>query len=109
MDTSASTVQRVRQAWVDDQDPQAEQIVLVMDNLNTHTLASRYEAFPPAEARRLMERLERHDTPKRGRWLPMAKTELSVLATPAFGPTDSQSAPLTQAGAAWERQRQTAT
>jgi len=70
--------------------PQADKIVLVMDNLNTHKLASLYEAFAPAEARRLMERLEIHYTPKHGSWLNMAETELSVLATQLFGPADSQ-------------------
>jgi hypothetical protein len=60
--------------------PDAETIVLVMDNLNTHKLASLYEAFEPAEARRLLERLEIHYTPKHGSWLNMAETELSVLA-----------------------------
>ena len=59
--------------------PDAEKIVLVMDNLNTHKPASLYEAFPPAEARRLIEKLEIHYTPKHGSWLDMAETELSVL------------------------------
>lgn len=57
----------------------AEKVVLVMDNLNTHKPASLYEAFPPAEARRLIEKLEIHHTPKHGSWLDMAETELSVL------------------------------
>ena len=60
--------------------PQAEKIVLVMDNLNTHTPASFYEAFEPAEARRLTEKLEIHSTPKHGSWLNMAEIELSILA-----------------------------
>jgi recombinational DNA repair ATPase RecF len=51
-----------------------------MDNLNTHSPASLYEAFPPAEARRLVEKLEIHHTPKHGSWLDMAEIELSVLA-----------------------------
>jgi transposase len=59
--------------------PHAEQIVLVMDNLNTHKLASLYEAFAPAEARRIIERLEIHYTPKHGSWLNMAEIELSIL------------------------------
>jgi hypothetical protein len=59
--------------------PEAEKIVLVMDNLNTHQLASLYEAFPPAEARRIAEKLEIHYTPKHGSWLDMAEIELSVL------------------------------
>lgn len=59
--------------------PDAKKIVLVMDNLNTHSGASLYEAFEPAEARRLWERLEVHYTPKHGSWLNMAEIELSVL------------------------------
>ncbi|MCP4677403.1 MAG: IS630 family transposase [Deltaproteobacteria bacterium] len=58
----------------------AEKIVLVMDNLNTHSPASLYEAFPPAEARRLVEKLEIHHTPKHGSWLDMAEIQLSVLS-----------------------------
>lgn len=59
--------------------PQADTIVVVMDNLNTHKLASLYEAFEPAEARRIIEKLEFHYTPKHGSWLNMAEIELSVL------------------------------
>lgn len=59
--------------------PHAERLVLVMDNLNTHTPAALYEAFEAAEARRLVERLEVHYTPKHGSWLDMAEIELSVL------------------------------
>ncbi len=80
------TDQRTRIDWaylirdlVDTHFPQAEKIVLVMDNLNTHQLASLYEAFPPAEARRLAEKLEIHYTPKPGSWLNMAEIELSIL------------------------------
>jgi len=58
----------------------AEKLVVVMDNLNTHSLASLYEAFPPDEARRLVEKLEIHHTPKHGSWLDMAEIELSILA-----------------------------
>jgi hypothetical protein len=57
----------------------AEKVVLVMDQLNTHSTASLYEAFPPAEARRIAERLEVHHTPKHGSWLNMAEIELSAL------------------------------
>jgi hypothetical protein len=59
---------------------QAEKIVLVQDNLNTHAAASLYEAFPPAEARRIVERFEWHYTPKHGSWLNMAESELAVLS-----------------------------
>ncbi len=58
----------------------AEKLVVVMDNLNTHSPASLYEAFPPAEARRLVEKLEIHHTPKHGSWLDIAEIQLSVLA-----------------------------
>ena len=60
--------------------PDAEKIVLVQDNLNTHTPASLYEAFPPAEAKRLADKLELHYTPKHGSWLNMAEIELGILA-----------------------------
>ena len=59
--------------------PQVETIRWVMDNLNTHNGASLYEAFPPAEARRLLDRLEVHPTPKHGSWLDMAEIELRIL------------------------------
>lgn len=60
--------------------PRAERISLVMDNLNTHTGASLYKAFPPVEARRLLDKLEIHYTPKHGSWLNMAEIELSILS-----------------------------
>ena len=66
--------------WVsDDLYPQAERIVLVWDNLNTHSMGSLYEAFPPEEARRLADRLEIHFTPRHGSWLDMAEIEIGVL------------------------------
>jgi len=61
--------------------PNAPKICLVMDNLNTHTIASLYEAFPPEEAFRLAERLEIHYTPKHGSWLNIAEIELSSMST----------------------------
>jgi len=90
---------------VDEQYPQAEKIVLVMDNLNTHKPASLYEAFEPAEARRLLERLELHYTPKHGSWLNMAETELSVLATQCLNRRIPAPTILTREVAAWEQQR----
>lgn len=63
----------------DEMYPDAEVVVLVQDNLNTHSPASLYEAFEPAEARRLMNRFEVHYTPKHGRWLDMAEIELGIL------------------------------
>ena len=65
---------------VDGQFKDAEKVVLVMDQLNTHATASLYEAFPPAEARRIARLLEVHHTPKHGSWLNMAEIELSALA-----------------------------
>lgn len=64
---------------VDELLPEAEKIVLVSDNLNTHTPAALYEAFPPAEAKRILDRLEFHHTPKHGSWLNMVEIEIGVL------------------------------
>ena len=63
----------------DEMFPEADRIILVMDNLNTHKLASLYKVFPPAEARRIIKRLEIHYTPKHGSWLDMAEIELNVI------------------------------
>ena len=78
--------QRTRIDWAHEVDrllthdyPDAERVVLVMDNLNTHTLGSLYEAFEPAKARALAERLEIHHTPRHGSWLNIAEIELSAL------------------------------
>ena len=68
------------QGLVNEDYPDRERIVLVMDNLNTHRLSSLYEAFEPSEARRIAERLEIHYTPKHGSWLNMAEIEIGVLA-----------------------------
>lgn len=80
------TDHRCRTDWAEamkelsDEDyPDAEKIVVVMDNLNTHSPISFYETFPPEEARRLIERFEFHYTPKHGSWLNMAEIEFSVL------------------------------
>lgn len=78
--------QRTRLDWADEVDtlltidyPDAERVLLVMDNLNTHTLGSLYEAFEPVKARALAQRLEIHHTPKHGSWLNIAEIELSAL------------------------------
>jgi len=80
------TDQRRRVEWAevmrmvsDELYPEAEKIVMVLDNLNTHVPAAFYLAFEPQEARRLVERFEFHDTPKHGSWLNMAEIELSAL------------------------------
>ena len=72
--------------WLlDDRYPEAEKVVLVMDNLNTHSISSLYEAFPPEEAFRLAKRLEIHYTTKHGSWLNIAECELSSLAAQCLG------------------------
>jgi transposase len=72
-------------ALVDVHFPDAETIVLVLDNLNTHTLAALYEAFEPAEARRIARKLEFHFTPNHASWLNMVEIELSVLSRQCLG------------------------
>jgi DDE superfamily endonuclease len=83
----------------------AEKVVLVMDNLNTHKLASLYEAFPPEQARRIAERLEIHHTPKHGSWLNMAEIELSVLAGQCLARRLGSKEELREEVAAWEEER----
>ena len=92
---------------VDEQYPEAEKIVLVMDNLNTHKVSSLYEAFTPEEARRLIGRLEVHYTPKHGSWLNMAETELSVLSTQCLDRRLGAKSELQSEVAAWEQRRNT--
>ena len=84
--------------------PKAEKIVLVMDNLNTHKPASLYEAFEPAEARRLIDRLEIHYTPKHGSWLDMAETELSILTKQCLDRRIPDDPTLIREVGAWENQ-----
>lgn len=83
--------------------PAAERVVL--DNLSTHTPAALYETFEPAEARRLVERLEIHSTPKHGSWMNMAELELSVLARQCLDRRTPDLATLSQEVAAWEVDR----
>jgi len=90
---------------IDELYPDAERIVLVMDQLNTHTPASLYEAFPPAEAKRLADKLEVHYTPKHGSWLDMAEIELSVLARQCLDDRFADQPTLSAAVAAWETER----
>jgi hypothetical protein len=85
--------------------PAAEKIVLVQDNLNTHRPASLYEAFAPAEARRLVERFEWHFTPKHGSWLDMAESELSVLTVQCLDRRIPDKETLTAEAAAWQDSR----
>jgi hypothetical protein len=88
--------------------PDAERVVLVCDNLNTHTPAALYEAFEPAEARRLAERFEWHYTPKHGSWLNVAEMELSVVAWQCLDRRIPDLEALQREVAAWERKRNAA-
>ncbi len=92
---------------VDVRYPEAERIVLVQDNLNTHTPASLYEVFPPAEAKRLADRLEIHYTPKHGSWLNMAEIERSVLGRQCLDRRIPDQETLRQEVSAWEHTRNT--
>ena len=106
------TERRTRQDWagfikdlLDNRYAKADRVVLVMDNLNTHSGASLYEAFPPEEAFRLLKRLEIHYTPKHGSWLNMAEGEFSVLQQQCLDRRIATSEILQRETAAWETQR----
>jgi len=85
--------------------PQAEKLVVVLENLNTHSPASFSEAFEPAEAWRLSQKLEIHATPTHGSWLNMAEIELSVLARQALAERMPSIQVVQEQVAAWQRQR----
>ena len=85
--------------------PHAECVTVVLDNLNTHTLASLYEAFEPAEARRIAEKLELVYTPRHGSWLNVAEIELSVLSRQCLDRRMAERSLIDQAVAAWEDRR----
>jgi hypothetical protein len=87
--------------------PKAEKILLVQDNLNTHCPASLYEAFEPAEARRLVERFEWHYTPKHGSWLNLAESELAVLSGQCLARRIPDSDKLEREVEAWKVRRNT--
>jgi hypothetical protein len=88
--------------------PDAEQIVLVMDNLNTHNKSSLYEAFEPVEAKRIADKLEIHYTPKHGSWLDMAEIELGILARQCLSRRIDNMEQLKDEVAAWQVIRNTA-
>jgi hypothetical protein len=85
--------------------PQATMIRLVQDNLNTHDGASLYEAFPPEEARRLLDKIEFHYTPKHGSWLNMAETEISIMGSQCLDRRLDSQGRMAEEVAAWERER----
>ena len=109
------TQRRTKKDWaecvremVDEMYPEAERIVLVMDNLNTHTPASLYDTFSPNEAKRIADRLEIHYTPKHGSWLDMAEIELGILSRQCLARRIDNMEELKREVAAWEAQRNAA-
>ena len=100
----ARFLRRLSDEWY----PAAERVVLVCDNLNTHTPVSLYEAYEPAEARRLAQRFEWHYTPKHGSWLNVAEMELSVLARQCLDRRIPDLAALRREARAWEEKRNAA-
>lgn len=109
------TQQRTRQDWAlavkrlcDEDYPTADVIRLVVDNLNTHSISSLYEAFPPDEARRLAMRLELHYTPKHGSWLNIAEMEFAALTKQCVGCRVADIASLRAKVKAWETARNAA-
>jgi len=106
------TARRTKVDWahfvrelVDVHYPEATRVVLVMDNLNTHRPASLYEAFEPAEAKRIWDRLELHHTPVHGSWLSMAECEFSVLSRQCTHRRIPDEQALKTAIEAWQQQR----
>jgi hypothetical protein len=110
------TERRTKKDWarqikqmLDERYPTAIKVRLVLDNLNTHGLASLYDTFPPQEARRLAERLDLHYTPKHGSWLNMAEIELSVLKGQCLDRRIPDMATIQTEVAAWEKDRNNGT
>jgi len=108
----AVTERRTRKDWaqqirqmLDERYPEATKVRLVMDNLNTHDIASLYETFEPREARRLAERLEIHFTPKHGSWLNMAEIELSALKGQCLNRRIAEISVMQSEVAIWENNR----
>ena len=106
------TEQRTRADWakqikrlVDEDFPDAEKIILVMDNLNTHSIASLYETYPAEEAKRIKDKLEIHYTPKHGSWLNMAEIELNVINNQGLSPRIPTIEQMKKETAAWNRRR----
>lgn len=108
----SASQQRTREDWarevkvlLTEQYPDAEKVVLVMDNLNTHAIASLYEAFPAAEALSLARRLELHYTPKHGSWLNIAEIELSALSMECLSRRIDSMEKLQEELKAWQQDR----
>ena len=104
--TAVDFADQLRQL-VDEAYPEADCLVLVTDNLNTHTIAALYERFPPAEARRIAQKLEWHYTPEHASWLNMAEIELSVLSSQCINRRIGTEDELKAQVAAWATARNT--
>ena len=102
---TAKDFARILKELSDTHFPNAPKIALVQDNLNTHQPSSLYEAFPAAEARRLVERFEWHYTPRHGSWLNMAESELGVLSSQCLDRRIPDKQCLIDEIAAWEADR----
>ena len=109
------TAQRTRRDWAqqlqplaDVRSPTAERLVLVLDTLNVHTPGALYDAFPPAQAKQLAEKLELHYTPKHGSWLNIAEIELSVLSRQCLDRRVPDAATLADEVHAWQERRNAA-
>jgi hypothetical protein len=102
--TTADWAEQVRNV-VDSQYPSAKRVTLVMDNLNTHGPASFYETFPPAEARRLVERIEMVRTPKHGSWLNIAEIEFNVMGRQCLAQRIGDKSELCAEVSAWNAER----
>ena len=98
---------KILKTLADSHFPRADKIILMQDNLNTHSPASLYEAFAPDEARRLVERFEWHYTPKHGSWLNLAESELAVLSDQCLDRRIPDRAMLEREVAAWVKRRNT--
>jgi hypothetical protein len=105
--TKVDSAHQIREL-VDVHYPDAERIVLVLNNLNTHTPAALYDAFPPTEAKRILDKLELHYTPKHGSWLNIAEIELSVLSRQCLDRRVPDMATLGREVTAWEEHRNSA-
>jgi recombinational DNA repair ATPase RecF len=90
---------------LDERYPDAKKVILVLDNLNTHKIASLYEAFPPEEAKRLRDRLELHFTPVHGSWLNICEIELSVLGKQCLNRRIEDMETIASEVEAWQQQR----
>ncbi len=102
---SDETISSIMKQLVDDFFPEATKVQVVLDNLNTHTPAALYQTFAPSEAKRILDRIEFHYTPKHGSWLNMVEIELSVLSRQCLKRRIPDLETMKQETASWEKER----